>query len=293
MPTGKGKNMLSSNRFPGYGYVGIAIMLVSEILMLKGFHPISGFFTPVVWTGYILIADAYLFNKIKVSFIQEYGAQFFSLCVYSVGFWVVFEYYNLLLKNWYYKNLPDSLTIRMIGYLWSFATILPGILITSEIVKLQPWIRRITNKKIEVTKKLLNTWVVLGAVLMIFPLILPSPYLFAPVWLGVIFLIDPINYKLGKRSLLRDFETGDWSSFYAVMIGGYICGLLWEFWNYWAATKWIYTVPILPEVKIFEMPVLGFLGFGPFALECYVATNLIFGDKDRWRNVRLVEERVA
>jgi hypothetical protein len=56
---------------------------------------------------------------------------------------------------------------------------------------------------------------------------------------------------------------------------------LWEFWNYWAHTKWVYTVPILPQIKIFEMPFLGFFGFGPFALECYVATNLLFGRVNR------------
>jgi len=45
---------------------------------------------------------------------------------------------------------------------------------------------------------------------------------------------------------------------------------LWEFWNYWALTKWTYTVPFFGNVKIFEMPVLGFLGFPPFAVECWV-----------------------
>ena len=46
--------------------------------------------------------------------------------------------------------------------------------------------------------------------------------------------------------------------------------MIWEFWNYWAHTKWIYAVPILPEVRIFEMPILGFGGFPPFAVECFV-----------------------
>ncbi len=49
----------------------------------------------------------------------------------------------------------------------------------------------------------------------------------------------------------------------------FICGGLWEFWNFWARAKWIYTVPILGDIKIFEMPVLGYFGFPPFALECF------------------------
>ena len=44
---------------------------------------------------------------------------------------------------------------------------------------------------------------------------------------------------------------------------------MWEFFNYWAISKWTYTVPYFGSVKIFEMPVLGFLGFPPFAVECW------------------------
>ncbi len=53
--------------------------------------------------------------------------------------------------------------------------------------------------------------------------------------------------------------------------------MLWEFWNYWAATKWTYTVPYLGDVKIFEMPILGYLGFPPFALECYAMYHAVRG----------------
>jgi hypothetical protein len=48
-----------------------------------------------------------------------------------------------------------------------------------------------------------------------------------------------------------------------------VCGVLWEFWNYWAIAKWTYTVPFFGNIKLFEMPVLGFLGFPPFAVECW------------------------
>ncbi len=56
-----------------------------------------------------------------------------------------------------------------------------------------------------------------------------------------------------------------------------MCGVLWEFWNYWATTKWTYTVPYAGNVKIFEMPVLGYLGFPPFALECYAMYHAVRG----------------
>ena len=54
-----------------------------------------------------------------------------------------------------------------------------------------------------------------------------------------------------------------------MFLAGLVCGLLWEFWNFWATSKWHYNVPYLGHVKIFEMPILGFLGFMPFAVESY------------------------
>jgi hypothetical protein len=61
-----------------------------------------------------------------------------------------------------------------------------------------------------------------------------------------------------------------------------VCGWLWEFWNYWAAAKWLYIFPMFQGWKIFEMPAPGFLGFPPFALECftmYVTARWLVGGR--------------
>jgi hypothetical protein len=39
--------------------------------------------------------------------------------------------------------------------------------------------------------------------------------------------------------------------------------------DYWARAKWQYTVPIMENLKIFEMPLPGYLGFPALALECF------------------------
>ena len=96
----------------------------------------------------------------------------------------------------------------------------------------------------------------------------------APVWLGFIFLLDPINARLGAPSLVARTRSGDGlpinrDLLINLMASGLLCGLLWEFWNYWSRAKWHYTVPIMEHVKLFEMPLPGFLGFPAFALECF------------------------
>ncbi len=94
-------------------------------------------------------------------------------------------------------------------------------------------------------------------------------YLAAPVWLGFILLLDPINARLGGESLIADLRAGRPGRSINLLLGGLLCGVLWEFWNYWCRAKWHYTVPIMEHVKIFEMPLPGYLGFPAFALECF------------------------
>jgi hypothetical protein len=97
----------------------------------------------------------------------------------------------------------------------------------------------------------------------------PARYLAGPVWLGFIFLLDPVNDRLGEESLARGLRAGQYDRLKNLVWSGLLCGLLWEFWNYWARAKWHYTVPIMEQVKVFEMPLPGYLGFPAFAVECF------------------------
>jgi hypothetical protein len=58
-------------------------------------------------------------------------------------------------------------------------------------------------------------------------------------------------------------------------LSGMVCGFLWEFWNYWSVTKWVYTVPFFEDFKVFEMPAPGYIGFGFFALETIAFVTLL------------------
>src|SRR5207247_9463484 len=49
----------------------------------------------------------------------------------------------------------------------------------------------------------------------------------------------------------------------------------WETFNHLARGRWIYTVPFLEDVKLFEMPPVGFLGFPFFALEVWSLYHLL------------------
>jgi hypothetical protein len=189
--------------------------------------------------------------------------------------WLVFEFFNLFIDNWHYVGLPEHFWLRMLGYAWSFATIWPAIFLSAELAAL--WRGRLQTPARPASPALpvpvlsggARLSVAAGAAMLLWPVLWPSRYLAAPVWLGFIFLLDPLNRRLGGESLYEDLEHGRLDRLWNLALGGLLCGVLWEFWNYWAGAKWHYTVPIMEHLKLFEMPVPGYLGFPAFALECF------------------------
>jgi hypothetical protein len=114
-----------------------------------------------------------------------------------------------------------------------------------------------------------------GAAFLVLPVAVPakwSVYLFGLIWLGFIFLLEPINQRAGRSSI-----WGSWSHIWALSAAGLICGFVWEFWNYWAQARWVYIFPLWQGWKMFEMPLVGYLGFPAFALEVYVMYVYVSG----------------
>jgi hypothetical protein len=264
--------MRSSAAWKGRAVLGGALILIAEISVLAGWIPLSLWTTPICWWGYLLVLDALLEKRTGRSPFFVRPGRLAGRTVQSILFWLIFEAYNLRLRNWEYVGLPADPMARWCGYLASFATILPGIFLTTSMLRSFGVFERKRCRPLRIGPRGLFFTSLVGIACLAVPLLVPSElgrYLFAPVWVGVILLLEPINFRLGSPSLLRDLGGGEPGRLLRLLLAGYLCGLLWEFWNYWAAAKWIYHVPFLPQVRIFEMPVLGFLGFGPFALEYY------------------------
>jgi hypothetical protein len=266
--------------------MGALIILVSEAGMLAHVEPFWSWHTPIAWSGYIFFVDGLIWVRRGESPIRNDRAEIVFMTIVSVPLWLVFEGYNKhWLRNWHYEGLPSTLLVRYVGYAWAFATIWPAVFVTSEFVgavrdRRAPAYRRIDPRRMPLDAL---AWlsIIAGAAMLVSPIVYPSPWLAAPVWLGFIFLLDPINAKHGAESLRGDLQAEHPWRLVNLLIGGLVCGIVWECWNYWAQTKWIYNVPVPPNVKIFEMPIAGYLGFPPFAVECF--TMYVFVRHWMWR----------
>lgn len=261
--------------FPVHGFIGIFFLFLSWYLNYEKVGLIHRWFYCFIWWSYILTVDGFIYWKKSTSLILSRTREFLQMIPWSVFVWLIFEAANLALQNWYYIDLPQSIVERWFGYAIAFGTVLPGICETAELLESLGLFKgsRI-NKRIVIFTAGHTVLVFLGVFCLSFSVIVPR-YFFSLIWVGFIFLLEPFNYRFGGKSLLKDLEEGNPRKIYILLIAGLVCGLLWELWNYGSYSKWVYTVPFFEETKGFEMPLLGFLGFPPFAVQVYVMYNFI------------------
>ncbi|MGH9862653.1 MAG: hypothetical protein ACRD35_04440 [Candidatus Acidiferrales bacterium] len=277
-----------SARYPLYGYTGLALLLVCELLLFRRVEPVATYFTPLAWTCYLLAVDAAVFALRGRSRLRSTPREFAALAFWSVPLWLVFEAYNLHLRNWTYVGMPEALWEQVLGSAWAFATILPALFETSDLLAALGFFEGASAAGWRFWLRLRPAMMVVGAAFLVLPLLLPTrraAYLFALVWLGFIFLLEPINYQRRYNALLRDFEQNRGQRLYCLMAAGLFCGLLWEFWNYWAAARWVYIFPLAQQGKIFAMPWAGYLGFPFFALECFALYSFVAGEFGRLQKI--------
>jgi len=259
---------------PIHGILGIILLLLSEIFLFEKLDPFYSWFYSFAWWSYILIVDALIYRLKGNSLILNRTREFFLMIPWSIFIWSIFEAANLSLRNWYYINLPHSVVERWCGCAIAYGTVLPGLFETVELLESLGLFKKSKIKKTVISGGGHSVLILLGTLCLASSLIIPE-YFFPLIWLGFIFLLEPFNYRFGGKSLLRDLEEGNPRKLYLLLVAGLICGFLWEFWNFWALSKWVYTVPFFEKGKGFEMPALGFLGFPPFAVQAYVMYSCI------------------
>lgn len=274
--------------FPWHGWLGLIILTLAESLLLLGNTFIATWLTPIMWTGYILLIDALVYKLQRKSFLTSQLREAPFLILTSVLVWLLFEAYNFHLKNWQYLGLPSNLLIRELGFFWSFATIMPGVFETADLI--QAIFASDSQDEPQAAKPHFYTnldwiWITVGILLVIIPLILPeeiAAYLFVMIWIGFIPLLYPIIKRLDLPTSFMRWNTQMRNHVLHLLLAGLVCGFLWETWNYQAfnaqGAYWVYTIPqqLRPLGWHFgKMPVLGLLGFPPFAIELYLFYQLL------------------
>jgi hypothetical protein len=239
-------------------------------------EPFHTYFYLFAWIPFLWVIDRTLASRTGASLLDT-PRSFLWMLWLSTTFWLFFEMLNFRLNNWQYLDVPLNRLLRWSGYALSFATVLPGILILRKLIGSYLPKRGARDTELGRRKSLLTEppspafrapHSALGFLMLVLPMLWPE-WLFPLVWGGVFLILDPWVARKKGHSLILDWKQGTFRYTGTLLAAGLVCGLFWEGCNFGAGAKWEYTLPYWEFSKIFEMPLLGFIGFMPFALEAH------------------------
>jgi hypothetical protein len=275
--------------FRWYGALGLVMILFAQLNFIFRIEPLARWYFPLIWFGYIFLIDAVTCSLSGESLMSSRPRVFLLLLGLSAAVWWTFEAIGWVLGNWYYTGL-GGFGSRLEGLMFatvSFSTVIPAVFETSLLLKT---VHLFDGFRLEerhrITKNLLYGMMFAGMLTFVGPMFYPRVF-YPLIWISFFLILDPINYMNGRPSIishLRDRRLAVPLSIYA---GATVCGFLWEFWNYWAIPKWHYSIPFVDFLKVFEMPVLGYLGYGPFGLELFAMYHFFMWLVRQKRGVRI------
>jgi hypothetical protein len=284
---GRGQNKASRPRGAGlalHGWVGVILIGLAWPLNwgLPGLRTHLLFFP--LWLGYALVVDALVLRRSGTSILSRSPRDFALLFACSAPAWWLFEAFNERTHNWQYLGGDrfGGLTYFLLTTL-SFSTVMPAVFGTAELVRSAGWMRRLSGgPRLAPTRGLLLAMLGTGLAMVALSMALPG-YFYPFLWGSAFFLAEPINAWRGRPSLLGYLGRGDWRPVAALGLGALVCGFFWEMWNFWSYPKWAYHTPGVEFMHVFEMPLLGFLGYPPFGLEIFALLYLIAPRPSRLR----------
>jgi hypothetical protein len=224
------------------------------------------------------VLDGLTARRSGTSLLIRSPGRWAALFLFSVPLWWLFEGANRALGNWRYI-LPEPYGAVRYALLASlaFSTVMPAIFEMASLLRTTRLFGRVmTGPVIAPGRTGLLAVSALGGLMVALSLAAPR-YAFPLIWIGFFLLLDPLNDLAGWRSIAGQVRTGRWDTVVTLWAAGLCCGFLWEMWNWRAMPKWVYEIPFVAEPKIFEMPVLGYGGYLPFALEVFAVYCLFEG----------------
>lgn len=263
---------------PFHGLAGLALVAIFWSLnwSLSGLRTHWAFFP--LWLGYCLTVDGLVYLRKGTSLLTRDRLKYLGLFVVSALVWWLFETLNYRLENWHYDGSQylSSLEFNLWATL-NFTTVVPAVFGSAELASTFSFVRNAGRGPV-IRPDRRTTIAFFATGIAMFALMMAWPRVFFPfAWLSIYFVLEPVNIWLKNRSLAEGVRSGDWRPVLSLWIGVLTTGFFWEMWNFFSYPKWIYHIPWGECCRIFEMPLLGYGGYLPFALELYAMYHLLAG----------------
>lgn len=264
-------------KFAAQGWVGLLLVAVFWPLnwLLPGVRTAYLFFP--LWLGYILTVDGLVCRRAGSSLWKRSRKGFVQLFLLSAPAWWLFEIINDRTGNWEYLGTGSFTVLEYYALCTlSFSTVMPAMFETAELVRTFGWVESLRpGGRIPDTLPTQLGMFISGQVMLVLTLLWPK-YCYPFVWISLVLILEPLNGWLGRRHVLEWLRKGDWRPVISLALGALICGFFWEMWNFWSWPRWIYHTPGANFWHVFAMPLLGYGGYVPFALELFALKNLLW-----------------
>lgn len=268
--------------FPWWGWPSLVWLAAVWMLAWNRFDwfaPLQPYTFTLLWLGYVVLVNALGSWRTGRCMLSARPAYFLALFPASALFWWLFEYLNRFVQNWYYVGVGR---VDAWDYFWQatlpFSTVLPAVLGTRELLASFPrlvaglehaWTLNWLHSRPAAWLALIVSGIGLAAV-GVWPNVL-----FPLLWLAPLLVLTSLQVIAGEASIVDGPARGDWRAIWQAALAGLVCGGFWEMWNYASLAHWEYSVPLVQRFEIFHMPILGYLGYLPFGLECLAVAKLI------------------
>ena len=269
---------------PAHGWLGLVLVALIWPLnwSLEGMrtHLLFG----PLWLGYVLAVDGWCVLRNGSSVLTRDRRTFWAMFALSAPVWWLFELINWRLKNWEYigrEQFTDFEYFVLASV--SFSTVVPAVLVTAELVRGMPFIERFVRGPVVLPTWRLELGLGLTGLVMLGAMLAWPRACYPFAWTSLVLLLEPLARWLGRRSLLDDLARGDWRPWASLWVAGLACGFFWELWNFLSYPKWVYHIPGVGFGHLFEMPILGYLGYLPFSLELFLLAQLALPGARRLR----------
>ena len=278
------QSTVAQAHYPFHGWLGVALVVLFWSVNWAGYGLRTYWAFFPLWLGYCLAMDGLVRLRTGTSLLTRSWKEYVGLFLVSAPIWWAFEALNARTHNWVYVG-AEGFSAGSYAF-WttlSFTTVVPAVFGTAELMASLGFVKRLKpGFVIRPDKRTTVSFFVLGWVML--ALLLAWPRVFFPfIWFSLCFILEPLNVWLGNRSLTEWTGKGDWRPVLALWLGVLLTAFFWEMWNFYSYPKWVYHVAWGNWLHVFEMPLLGYGGYIPFALELCALKNLLWPRSPRLR----------
>lgn len=276
---------------PIWFWIG-ALMFIPTLVLLTLQVPeprwlIKWALLPLFW-GFTLILDGIVYSISNGdSMINKKPSELIAIGVASMSGWMLFDFLNFFIdRNWFYPKAELVNTRNYEFVIYAFLGSSGFFPMAFEWYFLLRKIRILNVKYSDGPKIKTPRWLLWGfiAICMYGLYITPGSQdkYFYILWLAPVIILTSSLTLVRVWTPFTPIAQGNWTALLTFSLTYFIQGFLLEMWNYmsadhidgtlytWNAAYWQYCLPFVHVFPIFEMPVVGYLGYFFFSIHCYV-----------------------